>query len=96
MRSGRTLFVITSVIFFGLVSGINDFGRKRKIPYDPDRRIPVRIPESDRSVPDDWNRLDSGKYLRSLDRELGKSKNRISTSRGPDSVPGLYLYIVNR
>ena len=81
------------VIFFGLVSGINESGRNRKIPYEPDKRIPIDIPDEKDSLPDGWKSLDSGKYLRSLQRETKMRKiGNKQSSRGPDSMPGKILH----
>jgi len=54
-----------------------------------DRRIPIHVPDGAEVVPDDWNRLDSGKYSRSIKNENGGGLWRNNFRQGPDSVPSI-------
>ena len=82
----RFVATLNVLILFGLVSCIHESGRRSKIPYEPDHRIPIKVPDGKDNLSENFARLDSGKYLRSLQKDLGmRTANR---PRGPDTITG--------
>ena len=82
----RFVVALNVLILFGLVSCIHESGRRSKMPYEPDHRIPIKVPESEDNMSENWSRLDSGKYLRSLQRDVNMRNN--NGPRGPDTITG--------
>ena len=59
------------------------------IKLNLDRRVPIHVPDGAEVVPHDWNRLDSGKYSRSIENEVGGGQRKTNFRQGPDSVPSI-------
>ena len=91
----RFVVALNVLILFGLVSCIHESGRRSKMPYEPDHRIPIKVPDGEDNMSENWSRLDSGKYLRSLQRDVN---TRIDNGpRGPDTITGkccIYVHYI--
>jgi len=71
-------------------TGIEPSTRQQRIPYPPDNRVPINVPNDDRKIPDEWGSKDWGKFQRLASPPISRL---MTGTRGPESLPGNFYLI---